>query len=473
MVVQLLCVLAASLPDFDYYTGSNLTHFLTSHPLTVVFLAEHATNYSFAVPARSANVSFIFTSASEIPDPLCRTNPCVVPFSYRTPMSVDLAPLESAAFSAWVDMLVDPSVYRIVSASHWQSILDFPDPLLVGVDQRPLNSSRTVYHVSSDLLHLPAGLYVYRPQDQQFIPFNGSFDAQAASPLTHWSKMSPGMLATVMGYLTRTIDRAEIEILAKLADHFGPRFLYSFVEIRVPGAMDLVSGWSLKDIVPYPSFLVANLKNMKHERWVVSNHTDAHSLDYLIGFVERVAAGDLEPTVLSEQVPSGASTSGALNRIVGANFLDSVYDDTRDTIVLFTDDDSIKSRLFRTLMGGAAKLLNETSLMFYWIDVRKNDIPANPPALDAFPALVLWPAGKKDKAVVYRGGSSLPNLVEFLRRGCSHQIRVKMAQLDKFTREIGTKIEALVASKGEALLRPAKNGSPPEAYTNEAVAQDL
>jgi hypothetical protein len=324
-------------------------------------------------------------------------------------------------------MVLNPSQYRILDGDHLTDLLDHGDPLLFGVDVQPEESEITVHLASAELLRSAGfdgekGYYVWVPQEQTFVEFNGSFVDQGQSPITFWTKLSLGMKGWVMGYLVDTITREEIAILKNLSAYFGPGYFYSFVNFRAPNAQYLIDRWQLKGM-KVPTFGLANLESMTFQHWLLMDPTVVHSQDYLVEFVKNVSAGLLPPTVVSE-TPLDESSDDTVRKIVWADFFDSVYNDTIDSLVLFTRGNTFKSNVYRMLLSGAAAIFNETFTTFYSIDVTQNDPPSTIPAITAYPALILWPAGHKDEPIVYHGGLRLSELLGFISKAARHSSTV-------------------------------------------------
>jgi protein disulfide-isomerase A1 len=444
--------------DLPYYLGSNLTSLLAATPRTILFRADdNISAYDFASPAIHAfrdRVFFALAHPDEMPASLCVREPCILPFDGRTPLKLDPYPLNASTFLLWVEMVINPSQYNILDRDQLEELLDTGDPLLFAVDadQLPEEPPVTLHIASADLLHtlgfvLNPGFYVWRPQEQLFVEYNGSFVAQAASPITYWTKLSLGMKGWVMGYLVDAITDDEVAILKNLSQRFDTEYCYSFVNFRSSRAQFLIERWRLKGI-KFPTFGLAHLESMRFDHWLVMDPSVVHSFEYLVGFVQKVAAGEVAPTVLSESIPTDEDDQG-VQKIVGANFLERVYNDSMDCLVLFTKEDTLKSTVYRVVLSAAAALFNETFVTFYWIDVRTNDLPAHLPEMSTYPTLMLWPAGQKDQPIVYHGGLTLPELLAFISRAARHSREVSAMMIEEAKDRVSEKLNALFTENGE------------------------
>jgi hypothetical protein len=120
---------------------------------------------------------------------------------------------------------------------------------------------------------------------------------------------------------------------------------------------------------------------MSFDHWFVMDSLKSRSFDCLVEYVHSVSVGLLLPIVSSE--------SCSLQKFAGTNFLDGVYDNTIDSSVPFTQNNSFKESVYRILLSSTSPLFNETLTPCFWIDVNSNDLHANIPPMTTYPALIV------------------------------------------------------------------------------------
>ena len=440
-----LCTVA----DLPRIYASAFTDFLRNHEKTIALVEqEDMTIYNFVAPAIERyghSVGFVVTSSADIPSQFCHSTPCIVAFAGKKLLEIEAPPNETIAFTEWVARVIDPSIYKVTTEQKLHELLDGSEPLLfaVDVDER-IDSDVVVYHVSSDLMErcgVPheKGFFVYRPQDVQFIAYNGSFVEQSKSKLIHISKWNESDQPFIAGFVSETVD---MNLLLELADEFHGRcnFMWTTAEKlrQYPGFKRLEGN----------HFVVFDSRDNLRKKWIVSDVEKFRSIEFLRRFLENVFSDAISPTVLSEPVPT--ESDSAFMQIVGSNFADFVYDDAKEAVVLFVNDDcatNIKCKMLQMLMKGAAMIMKKsTRVRFYWINVDKNDLPVSLPEINAYPSIMMWPAGRKaEPPEVFHGNSSISDFVEFVSKAASHSFQETSLDLQKVKDKVTEKVNELAA----------------------------
>ena len=436
------CLALCSLAELPKLYASALTEFLVTHPKTIAFVEQpHMEVYDFVLPAVerfAAQVGFVVTSTEDVPAQFCRSTPCIVAFDGKKLLGGEPAPNDTLGFLEWVEWVIDPSVYNIRSDNTLRRLLNGSEPVLFAVDaNEKIDAETVVYHVAPDLLKrcgvtLGQGVFVYRPQDLQFVAYNGSFAEQSKSKLIHISKWKE-----VEGYVAGFVaNSADLGILMQLADEYAGRCKFMWT---TPESLRLYHGFKL---IEGPKFVVFDSRNLQKLKWFATDAEKFGSIEYLRGFLDSVFKGEVEPAIVSEAVPS--VNDSALKQIVGSNFAELVYDDAKEVLVLFMNDNcaSIKCKMLQMVMNGAATLMKKNErVCFYWINVDRNDLPESVPEIRTCPSIMMWPAGKKaDPPEVFHGDSTISEFVEFMSKTASHSFEeagLDMQKVkDKFSKKV-------------------------------------
>lgn len=163
----------------------------------------------------------------------------------------------------------------------------------------------------------------------------------------------------------------------------------------------------------WPSFVVQDLEKQLKYPYDQAKELTAEAITELVeGFVK----GSLEPSLKSQPIPE--TQDGPVTVLVGKNFEETVFDDSKDVFVEF----------YATWCGHCKRLapiwdqLGEKyapikdKLMIAKLEVPENDLPPSLPfRIQGFPTLKFKPAGSRE-FVDYEGDRSYESLVEFVEK---------------------------------------------------------
>jgi len=159
----------------------------------------------------------------------------------------------------------------------------------------------------------------------------------------------------------------------------------------------------------WPSFVIQDLQKQLKYPLDQSKEVTTENVGEL---VEKYVSGTLKPTLKSQAIPK---TQGDVYELVGKNFEEVVFDDSKDVFVEFyaTWCGHCKrlAPTWQTLGERAASLKDK--LVVAKIDSPENDLPASVDfRIAGFPTLKFKPAGSRN-FIDYEGDRSLESLIAF------------------------------------------------------------
>ena len=146
------------------------------------------------------------------------------------------------------------------------------------------------------------------------------------------------------------------------------------------------------------------------------------SIENVIEFVKDFVAGKVEPNLKSDPVPE--SQDGPVYTVVGLNYNEIVFDDDKDVLL----------EIYAPWCGHCKQLAptyEELGALYFNNDefkdkvvVAKVDHPSNEIdiQIEGYPTIMLFPAGKKDEPITYKGARNLEALNDFIRDNGAHKI---------------------------------------------------
>lgn len=435
----------------------DVTQKLEQSPKSIVFVSDDEELIKFAYPAIEKykdQVQFLLTSPDQVPSSFYTTNPSIIPFEFTKPLKIDSPPLDSASFSYWVERIIDPTHYNIALPIQLIKILDGSIPALFEINKcdtetKKVENGLTIFKTTSSLfqkfnIKVNTGLYVYRPQDRQLIPYNGSFALQSFSRLTHFSLIDPNSTKIILAFVVDEWGNKttkQYELLENLSYIYGcDKYYYTLVDI--PKAQKLFKGTAIHEIKK-PIFIMCDISSSFPRKWIY-NSTEDSNFETLKEFVSEVISNKKTPTIISEPVPDyNSSNNSVIQRIVNSNFADFVYDDTWETVVMFEQDGNMKCKLFLQLYKAIAKILGSKYTRFYIFDVTKNDIPPEVPEVTYYPMVMMWPAGMKDQPKVFSGEYNFQGIMKFIKECASHKLSVAKFDTNQILQSINEKVNKL------------------------------
>jgi len=145
--------------------------------------------------------------------------------------------------------------------------------------------------------------------------------------------------------------------------------------------------------------------------------TDELNADNLRKFVEDYMNHKIEPTLKSEEVPSAeAFATSTVKTIVSKNWKDVVYDEKRDIMVKYYAEWCSHCKAFAPDYIKVAALLASVSDKLYLgeFNFPENELKESV-GVEGYPTVIFYPAGDKDKPIMYDGDRSVGSLLKFIQ----------------------------------------------------------
>jgi len=211
---------------------------------------------------------------------------------------------------------------------------------------------------------------------------------------------------------------AQIESIVPIAKKYKSKVNFVWIDAIKFGdhakALNLVES-------KWPSFVIQDLGKQLKYPYDQSKDVTTEAISELL---ETFTSGKLEPSLKSQAIPE--TQDEPVYTLVGKNFEDVVFDDSKDVFVEF----------YATWCGHCKRLapiwtqLGEKyapikdKLMIAKLDVPENDLPASLPfRVQGFPTLKFKPAGGRE-FIDYEGDRSLENLVAFIEANAKNHIEL-------------------------------------------------
>ncbi|KAF4652419.1 hypothetical protein FOL46_009738 [Perkinsus olseni] len=152
--------------------------------------------------------------------------------------------------------------------------------------------------------------------------------------------------------------------------------------------------------------------------------------DFYRAFVREFDDGSLRPYKRSEPIPEYWGNEGVM-QVVAENFDDVVMNDAQDVLVNYFAPWCGHCRQLSGIysaLGEKVKHLKST-LRIVKVDATQNELPLR---VDAFPTIMLYPAGRKQSPVYFHGRRTVDHFIQFLKDNAVHEIRDKPAVYDAY-----------------------------------------
>lgn len=146
-----------------------------------------------------------------------------------------------------------------------------------------------------------------------------------------------------------------------------------------------------------------------------------YSVDNLEKFARDLAAGNLEPFLKSEPIPT--DNSEAVRTVVAKNFNEVVNDENKDVLIEFYAPWCGHCKTLAPKWEELAKKLkNEDEIVIAKIDATANDIP---PAYNVrgFPTIYYAPKGGKTAPKQYDGGREVDDFIKYLAKEATNPLK--------------------------------------------------
>jgi protein disulfide-isomerase A1 len=185
-----------------------------------------------------------------------------------------------------------------------------------------------------------------------------------------------------------------------------------------------------------PSLAIENLEQGTHYAFDETAQITGATVG---AWVNQFLAGDLQPTIKSEEIP--ADNSGPVKVVVAKSFEDIVNDATKDVLVEFYAPWCGHCKQLAPIyeeLGQAFK--GVPSVVIAKIDATSNDV--NPKlGIRGFPTLKLFPANNKNEPIDYQGDRSKADLIQFVQDNASVKFDASSINLDTASDEHADKDE--------------------------------
>lgn len=133
-------------------------------------------------------------------------------------------------------------------------------------------------------------------------------------------------------------------------------------------------------------------------------------------YAKDFAAGKIEPTVKSAPVPE--TQDGPVYILVGSEFDKVVKDSDKDVLVEFYAPWCGHCKRLAPTYDELGELYKGSdNVLIAKVDHQENEVSER---IDGYPTIKLYPAGKKDEPVNYRGNRELKDLVAFIMENGAH-----------------------------------------------------
>jgi protein disulfide-isomerase A1 len=198
------------------------------------------------------------------------------------------------------------------------------------------------------------------------------------------------------------------------------------------------------EVGKWPAFAIHDVaKNAKFPHISTGSDLTAKGM---IKWANDFIAGKLKPSIKSEDVPE--NQEGPVTIVVAKNYDEIVLDDEKDVLVEFYAPWCGHCKALAPKYDELGALYFGKSSFGDKVTIAKVDATANdvPDEIQGFPTIKLYPAGKKDAPVEYKGDRTIDDLIKFVRDNGTHGIDGN-ASKEKVKKE--TKKEAKKETKKE------------------------
>jgi protein disulfide-isomerase A1 len=138
-------------------------------------------------------------------------------------------------------------------------------------------------------------------------------------------------------------------------------------------------------------------------------------------FVDKYIAGELEPSIKSEEIPE--TQEGPVFKVVGRSYNDIVLDDEKDVLIEFYAPWCGHCKSLAPIYDELASIVSGDESLKSKVVIAKLDHTVNeaPDEIRGYPTIKLYPAGNKDKPVDFTGQRTLEGLAEFIKSAGTHK----------------------------------------------------
>lgn len=270
-------------------------------------------------------------------------------------------------------------------------------------------------------------------------------------PASYAGYMSSGLpLAYIFSETAE--ERTELaDAVRSIAEKYKGVVNFGTIDAKMFGAH--AANLNLKEGV-FPAFAIQDIaKNQKYPFNQEEKITETAIADFVKSFVD----GSIKPSIKSEPIPE--SNDGPVKVIVAHQYQDIVIDNEKDVLVEFYAPwcGHCKSLAPKYEELGALYASNSDKVTVAKVDATANDVPDE---IQGFPTLKLFPAGKKDAPITYKGPRTVEDLAKFIAENGTHKIAAAV---------IDETVEDVPESIGEAAAAATKSAASVVEEATEAV----
>lgn len=381
----------------------------------------------FGIRAYKDRISFIRAPQSEGNNYECTEFPCFRAFEDGT-MITGLPEPENTAtgFVRWLKRVMRPEIVVLDVPEELREVIEGDEVAVIGigVDKRPSNVplSEKFFYTTSDVFEffnvsVTEGVYVYRPADRELVDANGKkWEDLCNAEIAMNSKLNFTNKKYFAGF---AIDRAdddacikEMEIMKNLRKKHGNVMEFAPLYGKVA---DTYEEYGQLENLEKPFFFVFETDSLEGGRWLIYNDVERmHDETKVSEFIASIVAGKEQYSVITERAVPVAE-QGLYRKLVATDLEEFIGQD-KDVLVAFTTSELGTPRVLQAVLNESARILESVgSIEFGYIDCHKNDLPESVPAIEAYPALWLFPAGKKDAPVLYKGFRKVRVVMQFVQ----------------------------------------------------------
>ncbi|OHT16545.1 hypothetical protein TRFO_13137 [Tritrichomonas foetus] len=457
----------------DYLTGDKIEEFLNANDWSIIFFSNpdnesrEAISYTnAAITIYKEAVAFALADPNSAPE-ICKSIPCIVPYKGTEIIPFEEAPTTAPSFLNWMDRISNPKIQSISNINKLNELLNGNKTCIFAIDlqEEPVcvPKDHTIYLVSSELfaiyeMTIKPGLYLYRPLDRQLLeitestPYESLLNTNIQTYSDSLNIKSNLKSSFISGFVINQTDSLQCEksydTLIKLSEMHARDFAFSVVK---QDEKESFANLTCMRSVELPYFFVINIEKPNRLRWVIEND-DMYNVSYLSDLLSRIQNGVEDPYIVSENASD--SNNESIHKVVGTNFIDLVYEENHETIVIFTSPNCTKFKFFKPIVNVVAALLNRTNTYFYIMDVSKNDVPESVPEMTHFPTMILWPAGQKEAPIIYRGNNTFLDVLGFVKKYAKHKIKVPKFDIDVIKENLAAIINKIRFGQNEKQNNP-------------------
>ncbi|KAI9670177.1 MAG: protein disulfide-isomerase precursor [Alyxoria varia] len=169
-------------------------------------------------------------------------------------------------------------------------------------------------------------------------------------------------------------------------------------------------------------------------------------------FCDEFVAGKIEPSIKSEAVPE--KQDGPVTIVVANNYQDVVMDDKKDVLVEFYAPWCGHCKALAPKYDELGELFagHSDKAVIAKVDATANDVPDE---IQGFPTIKLFPAGKKDTPVDYKGARTKEDLAAFVKEEGTNKVDVLSKDADESKSKEAEAIETAAKASDEDMQHQA------------------